>query len=374
MKVLHFVNTNGNHGLLIDLAKQMQASGTSVVLGCMEGPGPMHETAARNGWESIALGISSRREYPGAIVKLARMLRRMRVDVVHTHLTDPTLIGLTAARLAGVRGRVVTRHHSDERVIYKSRAGVLLDRFIGRVLARHTVAISGAVERALTEIDKLPASRIRKVANGYEWHRVQSSPEAAQAVRRELGVPDGDLVLGLVGRIAWAEPEKGWMKGQERLIKAFAAANIAASSHLVFVGAGDSSELEQLARRLGVAERCHFLGFRKDCFDVMAACDVIVHPSVSEAQSQVIIEAMALGRPVIASDVGAAPDSVLPGKTGWLVPARDDVGLSAALRDAASNRARLSAYGLAGQKLVHELYPIENMARGYQAIYAEQVA
>jgi glycosyltransferase involved in cell wall biosynthesis len=98
-----------------------------------------------------------------------------------------------------------------------------------------------------------------------------------------------------------------------------------------------------------------------------------VHPSLSEAQSQVIIEALALSRPVIASDVGAASDAVIPNQTGWLVPARDERALARALTDAASDRARLRAFGDAGRRLVHATYSIEQMASGYRAIYEEAV-
>jgi glycosyltransferase involved in cell wall biosynthesis len=373
MRVLQFVSTNGHHGLLIDLAKDMKRSGAGIVLGCLEGPGLLHEMAKHLGVESIALGCRSRRDYPRAIAKLALLLGTMRIDVVHTHLVEPTIVGLVAARLAGVPGRVMTRHHSDERLIYKSRKWVVIDRLVERYLAKHTVAISNAVERALKEIDGIPSSRIRRVPNGYDWSRIRSSPEAAQAIRRELGLDERHFLFCHVGRFSWVPAESSWMKGQDRVINAMASGQLPDTARVVFVGPGDSTAAKRLAQQRGVSDQCRFIGHRNDCFDVMAASDVLVHPSLHEAQCQVLIEALALGKAVIASDVGAAEDIVFPEKTGWLIRPRDDDALLAAMREAAADRNRLAAYGEAGQRLVRELYPIERMSRGYEAIYAEQV-
>jgi glycosyltransferase involved in cell wall biosynthesis len=163
------------------------------------------------------------------------------------------------------------------------------------------------------------------------------------------------------------------MKGQDRVINAIASGQLPDTARVVFVGQGDSTAAKRLAHERGVSDLCRFIGHRNDCFDVMAASDVLVHPSLTETQCQVLIEAFALGRAVIASDVGAAEDIVFPEKTGWLIQPRDDHALLAAMREAAADRNRLAAYGETGQRLVRDLYPIERMSRGYEAIYAEQV-
>jgi glycosyltransferase involved in cell wall biosynthesis len=139
------------------------------------------------------------------------------------------------------------------------------------------------------------------------------------------------------------------------------------------VGGGPQEELRTLAAELGIEGQCRFLGHRRDIFDVIAASDLLVHPSLHEAQCQVLIEAMALGVPVISSTVGAAEEMVIPGSNGWLVPPRDEPALIRALGEAVSDRQRLRAYGLAGQELVRRLYPIERMTTGYEALYVEQL-
>jgi glycosyltransferase involved in cell wall biosynthesis len=109
-------------------------------------------------------------------------------------------------------------------------------------------------------------------------------------------------------------------------------------------------------------------------FDIMAAANIIVHPSRHEAQCQVLIEAMALGRPVIATNVGAAEEIVIPGETGWLVPSDDPEALGRALTEAAISPARTLQYGLRGRELVRRKYPIANMANGYLRVYRRLLA
>ena len=106
----------------------------------------------------------------------------------------------------------------------------------------------------------------------------------------------------------------------------------------------------------------------------MARSDLIVHPSLHEAQCHVLIEAMALGRTMISSTVGAAEEMVIPGENGWLVPPADEPALVAALRDALSDPERLRVYGERGQKLIRTLYPIERMMAGYEAVYGDQLS
>jgi glycosyltransferase involved in cell wall biosynthesis len=372
LNVLHFTRTSGHHPFFIDLAKHFQHSNIRLFIGTLERGGDLQEALKPFGVPGLSLDCRGWRDFPGAVFRLAKLLRENSIDVVHTHLAEPSLVGLSAARLAGVPGRLMTRHHSDERIIYGSRRAVLLDRFIGRHLARDIVAISQAVRRALIEIDRVPEQKIRMVPNGYNWDRVQSSPEAIERVRSELGLEDC-TVLCHVGRIAWVPARQAWMKGQDTLIRAFASAGLPSNTRVLIVGGGPQEELRALARERGVAERCMFLGFRRDVLDVMAASDLIVHPSLHEAQCHVLIEAMALGRTLISSNVGAAEEMVIPGENGWLIPPADEASLVAALRDALSDRQRLNVYGQRGQQLVRQLYPIERMLAGYEAVYGNQL-
>lgn len=372
MNVLHLVSHNLSHPYFLDLSRHLRSERLRLFVGSLRGRGPLQLSVEAEGVETLALGCERPGDFPGGVLRLVRWLRGKRIDVVHTHLDDASLVGLTAARLAGVPGRVMTRHHSDERVVYGSRKRLLLDRFIGKHLARHIIALSLRSRRALLEIDGVAEEKIRLVPTGYDWSRLRSDPARAQAVRQSLGL-EGCLVLSIVGNISWVAAQGTYLKGQDRLLEAYAAAHLPAHVRILVVGRGDTTQLAALAARLGIADRVLFLGHRPDIFDVLAASDAIVHPSLSEAQCHVLIEAMALGRTVIASTVGAAEEMIVPGETGWLIPPRDQPALVAALRDAVSDPARLRRYGEAGREAIQKIYPLERMVRGYEAVYREEL-
>jgi glycosyltransferase involved in cell wall biosynthesis len=373
VNVLHLVSHNLSHPYFVDLARHLNGPDLRLFVGSLRGRGDLQRTTEAEGIETLSLDCERPRDFPRAVLRLVRWLREKRIDVVHTHLDDASLVGLTAARLAGVRGRVMTRHHSDERVIYGRHKRLLLDRFIGRHLARHIIALSLRSKRALLEIDGIAEEKIRLVPTGYDWSRLRSNPEDALAVRRALGI-EGCLVLSLIGNIAWVSAQNTYLKGQDRLLQAYASARLPEHVRILIVGRGEQGELKGLAARLGIAERCLFLGHRQDILDVISASDLIVHPSLSEAQCHVLIEAMALGRPVIASTVGAAEEMVVPGQNGWLIPPRDQAALVAALREAVSDPERLRAYGESGRRVIQTIYPLERMVRGYEAVYREELA
>jgi glycosyltransferase involved in cell wall biosynthesis len=372
VKILHFISTNSYHPYFTDLARHLKGPDIRLYVGSLLGRGDLHRAVESEGVETLALDCKSRRNFPRATLRLAHWLREKQIDVVHAHLSDSAAVGLSAARLARVPGRVMTRHHSDERLVYQSHKAVFLDRFISRYLAKHVVAISNPVKQAFIEIDKVDEAKIRMVPNGYDWNRVQSTPEASSRVRRELGI-EGCIVLCHVGRIVWSNTQNAFMKGQDQLLRAFAAAGMPAHARVLIVGGGPQDGLRALADNLRIGHQCLFLGHRQDIFDVMAASDLMVHPSLSEAQCHVLIEAMALGKSIIASTVGAAEEMIIPGENGWLVPSQDHVALVAALCEAVSDPERLRLYGEAGQKFICGLYPIERMIQGYKAIYHEEL-
>ncbi|HEX8070880.1 MAG TPA: glycosyltransferase [Pyrinomonadaceae bacterium] len=368
LNVLHITTSPaGRNTIFEDLANFSDPARVRLRFGSLWPAAEMQKYLAADGRETMTLGCRARSEFPAAIVRLAQYLRQHRIDVLHTHLVEASLVGLAAAWLARTPVRVMTRHHSDEAVLYNSRRGLAADRLTAN-LAHTVIAISPAVKRVLVEVDGVSERKIALVPNGYDWARIKpSSADAPAAVRRELGLGDA-LVLCTVARL-------NWLKGHEYLFKALAEVELPPGARALVVGSGEEEpRLRALANELGLAERIVFTGFRRDVFDVMAAADLIVHPTLHEAQSGAIIEALNLGRPVIATAVGAADEVIIPGRTGWLVPRRDSAALAQSITEALADRARAAEYGRAGQQRVRELYPAHKMVAGYEAVYARLLA
>lgn len=365
MRVLHLVDSSSFNPILADISRHTDRARVTLFVATLEPEGELHESLSPAAVETFALDCTGRAQYSKAIARLARLLRRHRIDVLHAHLVQSSLVGLTAALLARTPVRVMTRHHSDAVFLSGSRAARAIDGLTGR-LANEVIAVSEAARRAMIELDGIDERKITVVPNGFDWERIQPGPGSARAVREEFKLGES-TVLCAVGRL-------DRLKGQDVLLRAFAQV-AGPDTRLVIVGPGPQKNfLEELARELSVAERVVFTGYRPDVYDIVAASDLVVHPSLSEAHSLTIIEALNLARPVIATDVGAARDAVIPEETGWLVPANDEKALAQSINEALSDRQRARAMAEAGRRLVRAKYPIEKMVAGYEAVYARHLS
>ena len=271
----------------------------------------------------LSLGADSRRHYPGAVVRLARFLRREGVDVLQSHLFDAGVIAVLAARLARTPLLIVTRHHTDQVELLGSPLHVRLDRWMARA-ADGVVAVSNAVRDHLVSKDGVDSTPIEVIYLGFDFDRLRTSEEEGRRVRQELGLDD-DFVIGCVAQLFG-------MKGQSHLIAALPElSERIPDAKLLLVGGGERGALEAQAQKLGVGDRVVFAGHRNDVPACMRAMNVVVHPSLSEAFSQVVIEAMASGTPLVSTDVGGAREVIEDSETGLLIPPADVAAIVAAV-------------------------------------------
>jgi glycosyltransferase involved in cell wall biosynthesis len=191
----------------------------------------------------------------------------------------------------------------------------MLDRWMAKE-ADGVVAVSNAVRDYLVSKDGVIDTPIEVIPLGFDFDSLQANEAEGRGVRQELGLGDS-FVIGCVAQLYKT-------KGQSYLLSALAGlATEIPRVKLLLVGGGERDPLERQARQLGVADRLVFAGHRNDVPACMRAMDVVVHPSLSEAFSQVVIEAMVSGTPLVSTDVGAAREVIVDGETALLVPAAD---------------------------------------------------
>jgi glycosyltransferase involved in cell wall biosynthesis len=298
------------------------------------------------------------------VFQLARLLRRERVDVAQTHLFEPSTVGLLAARAAGTRLRVVTRHHSDFTTTFRKPIHRRVDRWHAMTSDR-VMAASEAVKRAMVRYEGVPEDRIVVARYGYDFEalRPRLTPGERSRLRRSAG--GGRRVL--VGTVARLSVEKG----HDDLLRAIPAVlRHEPDACFVLIGAGPlRADLERAAERLGVGDHVRFLGWRSDAHALIEAMDVIVHPSLHEAFSSAIIEAMALERPVVSTDVAAAPEQIDHGETGLLVPPRDPDALAAGLVELLRDPARAAAIGREARRRAVQRLSFPRVMRDYENFY-----
>jgi glycosyltransferase involved in cell wall biosynthesis len=314
------------------------------------------------GVSTFALGARSRAAYPVAVARLAGLLHRRRVDVVQTHLVDGSLVGLTAARAARTPVAVMTAHHSHE-LPFHGRRLLWPERLSTGPLSDHIIAPSRQVADTLIRIARVPAAKLEVVHHGFDFARFDPTTVDGAIVRGELGL-DGKLVFGAIGRIYE-------LKNYPALVRAFASAlSGLPEARLVIVGPGDQRPLRSLALELGIGDRVLLCGQRGDTPELLAAFDVFVHPSIAESFGMVIVEAMAMARPVLTTPVGIAPEVIRPGETGVLCQTSDEVYLAGGLRTMLDLRGRWPAIGASARRAV-EGFTAACTARRYQDLYAQ---
>jgi len=325
----------------------------------------LHTALESRDMPAFALGATSKRDYPRAVIELRSLLRHERIDLVQTHLFYPSLLGLVAASLARTEAKLVTRHHSDFTSLYDRPVHRQLDR-LQAYWADRVIASSAAVERAMIDLEHVPSRKITVVRYGFDFGVLtpRLTPEARRRLRADLG-GDQRVLVATIARLSLA-------KGHKDLFAAFAALTGDHDFVLLLAGHGPlRDELEHQARALGLADRVRFLGWRPDAWAIMEASDLVVHPSYTEAFCNVIIEAQALERPLVATNVAAAPEQIDDGETGLLVPPHDPGAIRLAVERVLSDRSAAEAMGQEARRRVVERFGIGRAVGLYESIYGE---
>ena len=327
IRVLHFTSIEKTNYFLNNLVDYCDRRAVEFTVVTLTGEGEFATELRKRGISVYCLDCAQRRRAAGACRRLVRIIRRHRVDIVHTHLFGPTLIGVSAAKLLG-RAAVLTRHHSD--ALYrienplKRWTYLWLEQYCS-TMADHIIAPSTQVQCILLQRERVRASKVSLIPYGQDFRRFQSVTEGNVArVKHELGMGQTrDLVC--VSRL---HPEKGHIY----LFEALAALRrelLNVTCYLVGEGL-ERKSLEESAGKLGIGQSIRFLGWRDDALAILAAADVVVHPSLQEALPSALIEAMALGKPIVASDVSGVRDIV--NGHGEIVPAANSRALADSLR------------------------------------------
>jgi len=301
---------------------------------------------------------------PGLVLRLAAMMKRERFDIVQTYLWTANTWARLAARLAGIRWVVASERNVD---IWEET----YKRVVGRFLARSTdriIANSEAVRQYLLKRGGLDADKVVTIYNGVNFDRFRT-PCDPRVRRAELGIADDVVLAGCLARV---EPAKD----HGTLLQAMALiSNRLPKLHLALIGGGtEEDRLRHMARDLGIGERVHFVGFRTDAAEWLQSVDISVLSSVKEGLSNTVLESMAAGKPVVATDVGGNAEVIVENETGFLVPARAPSELGAAIARVAGSPETIASFGRAGRRRVDALFTVESMVTHTERLYLDLVS
>jgi glycosyltransferase involved in cell wall biosynthesis len=363
-RVIHVINTlevGGGAEHLVQLARGLASHGfESSVLAGRDGPGAarLRELGARVDRVSGLDGAT--------FLPLVAALKARRPDLLHLHGSRSGLLGTIAARFARVTPVVYTAHM----FAFRRRLPAPLPWLAERAEAMTCAGCDRVICVSRTDRDEaarrgLPGERLVVIPNGIEMHRFP----ACRDRRPDLGLDAGTPVVGVIGRLVEQKNPIAFVDMARRV------AEIVPDARFLVIGDGPlRGEVEGRARRLLGDDRLRVVGFRSDVPEMLATLDVVVFPSLWEAQGIGLIEAMAAKRAVVATRLPAHAEAIEPGTSGLLVPADDPdamaEGVVALLRDPAE-RARL---GEAARQRVESRYRIEAMIDATAALYRDALA
>lgn len=324
--IVNNFDVGGLEKVVIDLVNHLDRDRFDVSVACVDGAGTLFDRLKLDEEACLVLDKSGARSTPlgtfdpKMLWQLRSFFTRRRVSILHAHNVAPLVYGGFASRLGWRRPTVVYSEHNQ---IYSAPRSARRKFIFYIRLADQVVAVSHDLERTLAR-KVFPTGRVRVIHNGIDGSRFAMADGAA--VRQELDVADDDVLIGS-GVVLSKQ------KGIPYLLEA-AKGVLAKEPRARFAIAGDGplrTQLEATAARMDLGDRFRFLGYRSDMPRIISALDVYVLPSLWEGLPLALLEAMAMGKPVVATRVGGNPEIVEDGVNGFIVPPKDATALERAL-------------------------------------------
>ncbi len=302
-----------------------------------------------------------------ALCDLVRIIKAEKPDVVHTHTSKAGILGRVAAKIVRVplivhtpHGHVFFGHFGP---IF-SRVFLWVERLFG-ILTDCVVVLTDGEGSDYTDRNVYPEDKLVQIHSGVDIEKFKQSPVSAVEKKRSLGLAQNGLVVGFIG---WLLPIKGPMhllKAMEDVWRNYE------NTVLVFIGKGDLDvDLRAAALKTGANGRVNFLGWRNDIEEIMPIFDIFVLPSLNEGMGRVLVEAMAAGKPVVASNVGGIPDLVRHDYNGLLVAPGDEKALATSIRQLISNPEKAKLMGQRGREFCRQ-FSVESMVEKIDILYGQ---
>jgi glycosyltransferase involved in cell wall biosynthesis len=365
LHVIHDLRAGGTERRMVSVLEALDRSRFEPLVCCIDGLGALEDDVRALGIEPIVLGRSSRRDVRG-IGRLARLVRRERVDLVHGWLFLANVYARFGGRLGGAAAVVVSEGGAITTMdVRKARTNARVERLLAP-LADAAIANSEAVAAALRRVG-MPARELVVIHNGVAIPEPLSDERRAQ-LRATVGAAEGEQLVGMAARL---DPD---FKDHETLLRAAARLR---TDHprlrLVIVGDGPARpRLEALAAELELLDAVTFTGYRPDARELLGALDLSVLLSYSEGFSNVVLESMAWALPLVATDI--APNREAVGDTAALVPVGEVEATAVAISRLLADPAAARALGERARERAAARYPLEGQGARTMELYDRLLA
>lgn len=308
---------------------------------------------------------------PQSVWQLAGILRKWRADILHAHHFEQAVMGWMATRINPSTRLVIGRHYSDaiyrlpEQGVSKSKKWTMLRlEQATNHSAKRIIVPSNYIRDILVERQRIPAEKVDVIHYGFDPEKYETIDEQGiQSIREEFSL-DGRFVIGTFARLSEE-------KGHRFLIKALLTVRQQVPN-VFWLICGEGTERDAIEREIeqaGLAGSVVLTGWRRDAMRIMAAVDAVVQPTLQEAFSQAMVEALWMGKALVITDVSGAPDLIRHGENGMLVPRGDPGALAEAIIQIANDSTLRARLGETGRAFVRQELRIDKMIGTYEAAF-----
>ena len=292
--------------------------------------------------------------------RLLSLAKKRKVDIIHTFFEKSEVMGWLAMRLSGTPVWITSRRDLGFK---RKRIYDIIFKMTSKD-CKKCIANCNAVREQAIQQENLPSEKIEVIYNGLDLSEYQQTFKN-KSLRKELGLVNGTLLVGLIANFNFEIKGHIYFLGSAKKIL-----EKVPNAKFVLVGDGPlRPRYQEVARELNLNNNVYFLGKRTDVPAIISNLDVSVLSSTNEGFSNVIMESMAAGKPVVATNVGGSREMVTDGVTGYLVPPADSQSMANAVINLLQSSDKAKAMGAAGEKLVLEKFTIERMVKSYESLY-----
>ena len=354
VKVLFIIwslEKGGAERFLTTLLKNIDKTRIAPVVCCLNWKGVWAREVEDAGVEVIELNKRGKFDLI-AFLKLIKIIKNGKFDIVNTHLWAADVIGRMAAMFVGTKVIVSTAQNVD---IWKKSWHKNVDKLLS-YRTNQVIAVSGAVKEYYHNQVGIPLKKISYIPNAIETERFEDA-KSGEYIYKVSGFSANDFILACVGRLTEQKGQKYLLVSLSLLKPRYP--NI----KILFVGYGeDEKKLKELANKLGVQDSVRFMGYRNDIPQILSISSGLVLPSLYEGLPLCVLEAMAAGKPVIATDAGGTKEVIVNDKTGFLVPYENSEKLSAAIEKLFNLPDQGKKMGEKAREVVNVDYSIRSVA------------
>ena len=363
MIITHDLAIGGLQQVVVNLCKSIDRKRFDISVLCLRTLGEFTPEIERMGIKVHLLPQKQNGTDYLAFLKVAKILREQKIDVIHTHNTQPFVDGTIGAILAGVRTIVHTDHSRE----YPDKKRYVFAEWVMSHFAYKVVGVSDATSQDLIKHEKISPKKVITIVNGIDGSPLET-PVDKEKKKKELGIINDGPIIGLGVRLAKQKGITYLLQAMPAITKAYPDVT------LVIAGTGEcEDELKEEARERGVDKNVLFIGPRLDMIEIIKVFDLYVLPSLWEGLPIVILEAMAAGCPIVATNVGGNYTAIQHGVNGSLIEPKNPSLLASEIIKLLEHDALRMSYARKGIEIFKRNFSLEVMANNYQKLYLREL-